>query len=191
MSASRRWSPTCASRSTPSSPSSTIPTKRRSPSNCCCSGAGEAAPVVVRAGAKRRFELVRFAPAQTLVVLPLADFGESQCVAVAKVDTANDVWLAKAVELFLSKARVRTARGAARKRIAATFETHRRDVRRDHADPSPDAEPVDLAEADDARPAGAWNGCSRSCPRKAWRCSTTRRSTTKSSGTTTSPGRRS
>lgn len=68
-------------------------------------GADEATPVVVRAGSKRRFELVRIASNETLVALPLADFGEPQCVALAKVETVDDVWLARTVELFLAKAR--------------------------------------------------------------------------------------
>jgi putative nucleotidyltransferase with HDIG domain len=92
-------------------------------------GVGETAPVVVRAGTKRRFELVRLAPMQTLVVLPLADFGEPQRVAVAKVEGVGDAWLARTVDLFLSKAR--TERRVAQleqeaqqlsKHIGATFE---------------------------------------------------------------------
>lgn len=91
--------------------------------------AAEAAPVLTRAAAKGRVELVRTGPATSLVVVPLTEFGEPRRTAVAQVASTDDAAVARAVELVTAKVRaeLRTAQleqeaGQLSKQIGATFE---------------------------------------------------------------------
>jgi hypothetical protein len=91
--------------------------------------AAEAAPVLARAAAKGRVELVRTGSSTTLVVVPLAEFGEPRRTAVAQVASTDDGIVARTVELVLGKVRaeLRVARleqesAQLSKQIGATFE---------------------------------------------------------------------
>lgn len=91
--------------------------------------AADAAPVLMRAAAKGRVELVCTGPATMLVVVPLTEFGEPRRVAVAQIASTDSATTARTVELVLGKVRaeLRAAQleqesSQLSKHIGATFE---------------------------------------------------------------------